>query len=927
MTDGEPNRELVGREAELGAMRDFLLGRRAPNAGLLLEGPAGIGKTSLLRGAVEIARAHGRRVLIARPSDSESGLGLAGLTDLFEDVPLDGLAPPRRRALESALLLREAEPDGARAVNAAVRDLLRELAARRATVVAIDDLQWLDHATGAALAFAARRLGDDDVRFLLAARTPRRGRVPLETALEIETITVAPLSFGAVQSLVHGQLGVRLSRSVMRRIHDAAAGNPLFALELARELARTGELVNAPEDIPLPTRVEELLEGRLIALADDARAALLAVALGPGMRREELQAVVGADAIEAAVAADVLGFDGARARLSHPLLGEVAKGRVRPRQRRELHRRLADAVSDTERRALHRALAADGPDGPLAATVAAAAIHAERRGMIVRAGELAEHALRLTPADDSERDARLLEAARHADATGRLVRSGELLRPVVDQLAPGEPRARAMVLLSDAAGTSTAETHDLLERAIDEAPMDSPLRAHVLCRLAVYLGMACVEDVERALVAAAEAVRIAERTEAAVAQEEARAMLVWMRAMRGLPVDAEPGPEPLRTLFSRWRSVGVHRMWRGELHEARRLFEAARTLSAERGEAEAYVALRLQLCELEMRRGDWEAVAALVDEWEREHDESANSASALARCRAALAAGRGDHQAAVRFAQSAIAAARASGAACWQELEALRALGVARLLAGEPGRAAGSLQEAWDRARAAGVQNPGTFPIAPDLVAALVATGVHEQARAVTEDLSEQAARQNHPWGRAASALARGLVLTAEGDDGSAAAALSDAWERFEELDMPFAAARCMLALGAALRRRRRLREARETLALAVAAFDRLGSPGWAEAARAEATRVGGRRPAGGGLTATEARVARLVAEGRANKEVAAELVITVGAVESHLTRIFAKLGVRSRTQLARRLAGAAPTGADQSVGGFPLPDGGSAAY
>ncbi|MGH2859101.1 MAG: helix-turn-helix transcriptional regulator, partial [Solirubrobacteraceae bacterium] len=265
----------------------------------------------------------------------------------------------------------------------------------------------------------------------------------------------------------------------------------------------------------------------------------------------------------------------------------------------------------------------------------------------------------------------------------------------------------------------------------------------------------------------------------------------------------------------------------------------------------------------------------------------------------------------------AIARAHASGGAAWQELEALRALGIAALLAGEPEAATVSLREVWERTGEAGVADPGAFPVAPDLVAALSAAGAVAEARRVAERLAALAESQDHPWGRAAAARARGLILIAEGDAAAAAEALADARGRFEALEMRFAAARCELSLGTALRRLRRLREARDALAHAAARFDRLGSPGWAALARAETARVGGRRSAGGSLTPTEARVAELVGHGLANKQVAAELVVTVGAVEAHLTRIFAKLGVRSRTELARRLADAK---AEESVGESPLP-------
>jgi DNA-binding CsgD family transcriptional regulator len=274
------------------------------------------------------------------------------------------------------------------------------------------------------------------------------------------------------------------------------------------------------------------------------------------------------------------------------------------------------------------------------------------------------------------------------------------------------------------------------------------------------------------------------------------------------------------------------------------------------------------------------------------------------RCRALLAAGRGDAGEAERWATDAIARAGAVGSR-WDELEALRALGIARLLSHEPARAAESLRAVWEHTERERVDEPGVFPVAPDLVDALSHVGELHTARTVTDRLSALAEAQEHPWARATARRCAALVrLAPDVYDEDAAAALADAAADYERLGLRFDRARTLFALGRAQRRLRKWGAARDTLQAAVAALDELGSAGWAEQARAELARVGARRPSPSGeLTPTERRTAELAADGLSNKEIAQALYVTVHTVEVHLSRTYAKLGVRSRTQLAGRLS------------------------
>jgi DNA-binding CsgD family transcriptional regulator len=201
------------------------------------------------------------------------------------------------------------------------------------------------------------------------------------------------------------------------------------------------------------------------------------------------------------------------------------------------------------------------------------------------------------------------------------------------------------------------------------------------------------------------------------------------------------------------------------------------------------------------------------------------------------------------------------------------------------------------------VEDPGTYPVAPDLVEVLVEAGELDEARAVTERLTALSDAQEHPWGLAGSRRCAALVRLADAYDERAADELRLAAAAYGALGLPFERARSLLALGRAQRRAKKWGTARESLTRSAAAFDRLGSPGWADDARSELQRVGARRASPAGeLTPAERRVAELAAEGLANKEIAQALVVTVNTVEFHLRNVYAKLGVRSRAQLAARL-------------------------
>jgi DNA-binding NarL/FixJ family response regulator len=905
---------VVGRDPERAALTDFLDANERPRALLLVGGP-GAGKTTLWDVGVAGARERGVRVLMARPSGAEAEHSFSALIDLFDGIDPGGLANvpgPQLAALEVALLRSKptAVAPEPHAIGLGLLNGLRALAGREPLLIAIDDLQWLDPPSADALVFVARRLQSERVRFLLARRPGRRSA--LEHAVErqsLQRLEVGPLSMGATRQLLSGRLGLTLSRALLRRIVDSTLGNPLFVLELGRSIVDHG-LPPVGEDMPVPDSVEDVLGTRVAALPGSVSRLLLAVALSAEVGVAELGAIEGRAAVEDALDGGLLVVDGGRVRASHPLLAGVAKKRSRARERRELHRALAEVVTDSELHALHLALATDHPDAALAATIDAAATAASARGARVQAVRLAEHALRLTPPGSTARSERVLALAEHLERAGEAQRVTDLLSPEVASLPAGTMRARGRLLLSEGAGPRSLDDLDhQLELALADCRDDPELRSHVLARKAANAAAGTVSRLPEAEAWAVEALKTAGDAGSDV-ERFALYALSWPRALKGRSIDdlcerSHAASDPSSYIVgSPERVAGQRWVWRGELTQARSLLTRLLALADERGEAASYALQRLHLCELELRAGEWQSASRLLDEWTESPDRELRFRPQYDRCRALLAAGRGLSSDARRWATDAITRAEAAGCR-WDKLEALRARGIAVLQDHEPEPAAESLRAVWQHTEREGITEPGAFPVAPDLVEALVELGELDEARAVTARLRELAEQQQHPWGLATAKRCTALVrLGSEHSDEEAAKALDAAARDYGRLGLRFDQARALLSLGRAQRRQRQWGAARRFLLEALSAFEKLGSPGWAGQTRAEVERVGARRPRPiGELTPSERRVAELAASGRSNKQIAHELHVTVHTVEAHLSHGYAKLGVHSRGQLAGRLS------------------------
>jgi hypothetical protein len=444
---------ILGRDAELAQIAAFVSGGPGGATALVLEGAAGAGKTELWRVAVAEARAAGRRVLEARPAQAESELAFAGLGDLLagaRDV-LAELPPLQRHALSNALLLDDAAgatPEQ-REIAVAVLGVLRAMSESEPLIVAVDDVQWLDRASGAALSFALRRAAGDRIGVLLAQRSGHASPLELDPALPAIRIEVGPLSLGAIRELLRERLDVSFPRATLRRVHDRAAGNPFFALELARAVQGRGGMLAPGDELPVPTDLGRLLRERLAALPPDTADPLAAVA---ALGEPPFRLVDGGGALDPAFEAGVLVLDGDRVRFAHPLLAAAAYDALPPHRRRTLHRRLADVVEDTEQRARQLALGADGavPDARLAALLDEAAARARARsaGRRGRSGRACASCRRRRgrvgrrPSDG--RGVRVPPAGRRLQPCHRVARRGARHGP--GRPAPSAAAARARIL-------------------------------------------------------------------------------------------------------------------------------------------------------------------------------------------------------------------------------------------------------------------------------------------------------------------------------------------------------------------------------------------------------------------------------------------------------------------------------------------------
>jgi DNA-binding CsgD family transcriptional regulator len=915
--------EIVGRNDEVLTLANLVDGIEREPRHLVLGGEAGIGKTILLRFAVDRARSAGVAVLAASPAELETPLAFAGLRDLL-DAAYDEIAgeipAPQRRALDVALL--RSDPGNnlldRGAVAAAFLGSLRALAARTPVLVTVDDVQWLDDPTRFVLGFAARRLHTEPVALVLALRDGS-GTSDLRPGHREELrLTLGALSVGALHRIVRTQLGASPSRPTLVRLHELCGGNPFYGLEIARALERRGGW-DWGAALQLPERLQDFVGERLEALPTETVAALQVTAALAQPTLAVVSEAMGGDAqaLDPAFAADVLSTDGERLAFTHPLLATGAYASAGPARRREIHTGLSGLVADPEETARHLALAATGTDAAVASALERAAERARSRGAPAAAAELAEAALRLTPAPDAEkRLRRATAAAENLFEAGDARSSARLFERAVEAAAPGPRRAEALTGLGRAYGYAAdlRAAARIFEQAIVEAEPGSRTHAEAEHGLAVAR-LRLLDDLAAAERHAARAVALADGIGDARARHELGASLAVIRRLRGeqtTPADvavpdggkAAGRPRFLTTLYGTQFNAAVQAVFTDDLTGARDGLERARAQATETGDEASLPLVLRYLSFVELLAGDWSRAKALADEGYESALLTGQPAqqAVLAATNALIASHRGDSDATRRGADEALELVEETGSG-FAELLARSALGLVALSLGSDEEAAAVLDPLHDRLAAAGVGEPGVLRFIPDLVEARLRRGRLQEAKTLLASYEALAVRLDRPSALAASARCRAQLAATESDLASALAAIDEALRRHSRVAMPFERARTLLVRGAIERRSKRKRAARETLEEARSVFDELGARAYCEQARTEHARIPGRRPAGDVLTPAERRVAALVAEGRSTKEVAASLFVSPKTVEGHLTSIYTKLGIHSRTALSREFS------------------------
>ncbi len=908
--------DLVGRDEELAAIAGFLEAG-APACAVVIDGEPGIGKTTVWRAAVGAAAGRGFRTLRARPAEGEAKLAFSSLADLLGDAVgdvLGELPPPQRRALEVALLIedpRGPRPDR-RAVAAGVLGSLRALASDGPVLVGIDDLQWLDRSSAAALEFTARRLREEPVALLLARRVDDGAESGLEQALPPERllrVPIGPLGFVPLNALLHERLGTVLSRPLLHRIHELSGGNPFFALELAR----TPERIESGRGLP-PT-LDALVRGRVAALPEQAQRALLAAAAASQPTVELVERVVEApEALAAPEAAHIVRIEHGSVRFEHPLLASAAYAAAEPARRRDVHRRLGELTRDPEERARHLALAATGPAEAVAAALDEGAAQARARGAPASAAELSEHAALLTPAEhEGETRRRKCDAGYYHFESGDSRRARALLEEVAAQLPAGSERAGVLIRLARVRSYSDdlQAATELFQQAAEEAGDDKLMRARALEGAATQLvrrRTRLSDAIEQAKAAAAMAVELGEETLLA----EALGSQLLAEATLGRPEAAETLEQALahqsiaesaRILAQPKWTAAITRMWWGEPAEVRQTYEELIERGREFGDEGSLAYVYILLAQADCLLGDF-ARARRDTEAAREIGEQAGQETFVGYAQAVRAYSEA-HRGRVEEAREAAAVALELGKKTQMTLAvhfATAALGLLELSLGRGEEAAARLAPLVELARAEETCEPGVTRFVPDHVEALVELGRLDEAGELLDWYEANAVRLRRSGAVASALRCRGLLAAATGSLHESFALFERALEEHDAAPLPFDRARTSLAYGAALRRAKRKADARGELEEAVVAFEKLDATIFAERARSELARIGGRRRSEGGLTATERQIAELVAEGRSNKEVAAALFVSVKTVEANLSRVYAKLGIRSRAALATRL-------------------------
>jgi DNA-binding CsgD family transcriptional regulator len=895
---------LIGRDAEKARLELLLREARAGRgSALVLLGEAGIGKTVLLDWAAE--QADGFLVLRALGVESEAELAFAALHELSRPIlaRVDELPRPQANALETALALVYGGEVDRFSAYAATLGLLAAAAAEEPLLCVIDDAHWLDQASAEALLFAARRIADEAIMILFAAREPAPSPF---VAPGIAALRLGGLQPGEARTLV-AAAAPGLMPAAAEQVVGIANGNPLALSEFAVALAGTETGEDSDKPLPVGASVQWAFLVRLSRLSGEARRAVLLLATGDPTEPDAIWAALETAGLPPRAVSEAqregLLAPGRRLDFCHPLARSAIYQTSAPADLRAAHAIFAETTSWPDRRAWHLAAAATGPDEEVASALEEAASAAGARGGVSAEAQALERGARLTP-DPEKRARRLFRAGLAAEAAGRLEHAERLLAEAAETTADGELRA-------DAVTRRSYLLFDRGERALAlataEAEQAAPLTAaRILAASGLVHAFVHRLDVPAALATAARAAELAGdrfREDLDLCH-----MLAWTWELSGRTQDSlalvrecASGVAPGTILAI---DFALRFLYLEEHGRARELLDGIVAHEREAGALGNLAYAVDNLAHLDLRTGRLTAAYTGCLECVQLTEPLGNDvalAATLARL-ALVEAMLGRSGDACAHAGRALEIASARGDD-YNAVRARAAFGLEALARGDVNSAVEWLEPAEQMLEAGGVHHPNLFRIHADLVESQVRAGRRDDAERILARLVHDAEVTRSAWAESAAGRCRALLA----DDADTHEAFGVALELQERGPDEFERARTELCYGERLRRLRHRRDARQHLHAAFEAFERLGARPWAERARAELRASGERlRPRGLAapeqLTPQELQVALAASEGLTNKEIGARLFLSPKTVEFHLTRAYRKLDVRSRAELTRLL-------------------------
>ncbi|SOD74954.1 regulatory LuxR family protein [Jatrophihabitans sp. GAS493] len=905
--------ELIGRDAELDVLRRLIANVKAEGAAVLVRGQPGVGKSSILRVAAEIARENEALVLSASGVESEAMLPFAGLGQLLRPLMTAAATLPaaQRRALMAALGERGGPPPELFLTALAALTLIVDAAASEPLVVVVDDLQWLDGPTNDVLAFISRRLSDDPVIMICGVRDGHPVAMASAGSLEID---LHGLDTASSQQLL-ARVADGLTIADQRALLDQARGNPLALVELPAVWRSAGVdiLSSASATVPLTTRLQQAFASRITDLPSITRDVLLIAAVNAEENLAEVLAGASLlcghgvlmESVEPAAAARLVEFDQVTLRFRHPLVRSAVL-HVEPLPRRQAaHAAMSGVlVAEEYRRVWHRAQSVEAPDDAVADLLDASHLECIGRGSVLSAIAALERSAELTSTSGT-RARRLLLAAQHAFGLGR----ADLVTRLVEAAE-----------LNDLSELDRVRA-EWLRELFSEGTLGDSARVRELCTLATRSAAMGESDLAFDLVASA-----ALRCWWAVGDAGDREHVAGVASTLSTRDDARRTyavavADPLghvRTTLARLEATTVFGL--SDVHQMRQLGMAARAIGAEAQAADYFGGVESKLRErgqlgllshllavqaaVYLDLGSWRRAGESLAEGRQLSQETGQSTwrTGTAIVGAVFESLTGNIDVALGLADEIEAACAGQAAGDFLSLVQL-SRGIAHLSSGRHADAYRALVPMFDPAQRC-YHPREQLSAVMFLVEAAVGCGEEDEARDLVECLERLVVTTPSPILDVHLLYARPLLA----DNAHAEQLFLDGL-RQDLTRWPWPRARIELAYGTWLRRNRRLVESRVPLRSAVATFDAIGAVEWGRQAR-EGLRAAGERTqavavetSAARLTAQEMQIARLAADGLSNREIGEQLYLSPRTIGSHLYRIFPKLGITSRAQLADRIA------------------------